>query len=172
MIAHFSKSLRERMLAAPIGTMLGIVLLLGLIPAFVMGGLYLKRGLGDVEVIDMELEGVEILKSLKPVENFVINPPEDAAARKKQASIAWQTVKTTMANHDHDHDEVMQSRVETKALAEKLRQIAAGVEGVDASAEYQQLITEVGDRSGLILDPALDTYYLMTITQKMQAIRS
>jgi hypothetical protein len=32
--------IRERMLGAPIGTMLGIILLLGLIPAFVMGGLY------------------------------------------------------------------------------------------------------------------------------------
>jgi methyl-accepting chemotaxis protein len=162
MLTQFYSNLRDRMLAAPIGTMLGIVLLLGLIPAFVMGGLYVQRGLGDVEVIDMELEGVKILKELKPVENFIINPPSDPDARKKQAAFAWQKVKSTMS--EHGHDEMMQSSDETKALIDKLRQVAVGVEGVEASVEYSRLITEIGDRSGLILDPALDTYYLMTIT--------
>jgi methyl-accepting chemotaxis protein len=154
--------IREQMLAAPIGTTLGIILLLGLIPAFVMGGLYVQSGLGDVEVIDRELEGVEILERLKPAEAFVINPPTDPAQAKKQAGFAWQTVKSVMA--DHDHAGKMQARGETKELVEKLRQVIAGVEDVKAYRAYDTLVTRVGDQSGLILDPKLDTYYLMTIS--------
>jgi methyl-accepting chemotaxis protein len=162
MFSQLISNLRERMLAMPIGTMLGIILLLGLIPAFVMGGLYVQRGLGDVAVIDKELEGVEILQGLKPVEAFIINPPEDVDASRKQASIAWQRVKTVMA--DHNHTAVMDVRRETDDLLEKLRQMSVGVEGVNAYRAYDALVTKIGDKSGLILDLELDTYYLMTMT--------
>jgi methyl-accepting chemotaxis protein len=162
MIRGIYDRFRNRMLAAPIGTMLGIVLLLGLIPAFVMGGLYVSSGLADVEVIDRELEGVEILKELKSLETFGLNLPQDPDARKKQATLEWQKVKTIM--RDHGHNASMGSIEETAALEEKLRQVIAGVEDVNVSSAYDALITKVGDQSGLILDPELDTYYLMTIS--------
>jgi methyl-accepting chemotaxis protein len=150
------------MLGAPIGTILAIILVLGLVPAFVMGGLYVQRGLGDVQIIEKELEGVEILEGLKPVEAFVINPPADQELLKKEAGRAAQTVKSVMALHDHTGD--MDVRRETQDLIAKLKQISVGIENVKSYRAYDALVTKLGDQSGLILDPALDTYHLMTIS--------
>ncbi len=153
---------RERMLAAPIGSMLVIILVLGLIPAFVMGGLYVQRGLADLAVIDNEREGVEMLRELKPIESFLINEQLDPVQRKKDASKHWQTVKSLGSTHDHE--QLIQASEEIKNLQDKLRQIVVGEENVEAFAEYNALVRKIGDRSGLILDPELDTYYLMTIS--------
>jgi methyl-accepting chemotaxis protein len=154
--------LRERMLAAPIGTMLAIILVLGLIPAFVMGGLYVQRGLGDVEIIDKEREGVEMLRTLKPIENFLLALPDDRAQRQKEASRHWQSVKSLA--REHDHRELLGGAEHVESLQSELRMIAVGTEGVDGYPEYNSLVRKIGDKSGLILDPELDTYYLMTIS--------
>jgi methyl-accepting chemotaxis protein len=159
MMTRLYSALRTHMLAAPIGTMLGVILLLGLLPAFVMGGLYVKRGLGDVAIIDKELEGVELLREIKPVEAFVIDPPADAEARTKQAAKLWQDVRSA-TNH---HRGTIDVSADAEKLIENLRSIAAGVENVDAHRSYSTLVAAIGDQSGLILDPELDTYYLMTI---------
>jgi methyl-accepting chemotaxis protein len=154
--------LREKMLAAPIGTMLAIILILGLIPAFVMGGLYVQRGLGDVRIIDNEREGVEMLEDLKPIESFVIAPPEDLEQRKREANKHWETIQSLLG--EHEHAELMGGTDDAKKLQAKLRLIAVGNADVDAYPEYVTLLRKVGDNSGLILDPELDTFYLMTIS--------
>jgi methyl-accepting chemotaxis protein len=154
--------LRDRMLAAPIGRMLAIILILGLIPGVVMGGLYVQRGLADVTVIDNEREGVEMLETLKPVESFIIAPPQDAEQLKTQANKHWQTVKSMATVHDHatllgDIDDL-------RRLQDSLRLIAVGTENVDASSAYRTLVRKIGDKSGLVVDSQLDTYYLTTIS--------
>jgi methyl-accepting chemotaxis protein len=152
-------AVRNRLLAAPIGSMLAIILVLGLIPAIVMGGLYVQRGLGDVAVIDNEREGVELLSALKPIEEFVLTPPEDAEQRKKAAREHRQSLKSLV--EEHDHAALLGGATK---LQERLRAFANGNEGVDADAEFVALVRRIGDNSGLILDPELDTYYLMTIS--------
>jgi methyl-accepting chemotaxis protein len=160
MIMRGYQAFRGHMLAAPIGKMLGVILLLGLIPAFVMGGLYVERALGDVAVIDHELEGVALLTAIKPVEAFVITPPEDLETRKQAAARHWQSVRAVV---DWHKDEVDVS-VDAAKLIENLRNMAAGIDDIDAYGSYSALVTAIGDKSGLILDPQLDTYYLMTIS--------
>jgi methyl-accepting chemotaxis protein len=162
MLREFYTNLQGRMLAAPIGTMLGIVLLLGLIPAFVMGGLYVQRGLADVEVIDNELRGVTIFKQLKPLEEFVVEPAEDSDARRKEAADKAQQLQKIMAQPDYAT--IMQRHASGDELLKQLERISQGMTNSNALVAYQRLITAVGDQSGLILDPALDTYYLMTIS--------
>jgi methyl-accepting chemotaxis protein len=162
MLRNFYSNLQGRMLAAPIGTMLGIVLLLGLIPAFVMGGLYVQRGLADVEVIDDELRGVDILKQLKPIEEFVLAPPEDSDIRQKQAASHIQKLQQLMASPDYV--EVMQRYKQADGMLKQLQRIREGKNTPEAVIAYERLTKAVGDQSGLILDPKLDTYYLMTIS--------
>jgi methyl-accepting chemotaxis protein len=162
MLRRIYSSLQDRMLAAPIGSMLCIVLLLGLIPAFVMGGLYVQRGLGDVEVIDNELRGVAIFKQLKPLEEFVVEAAEDSDARRKDAADKAQQLQKIMA--ESDYATVMQRRNNGGELLKQLERISQGVPNSNALVAYRRLVTAVGDQSGLILDPALDTYYLMTIS--------
>jgi methyl-accepting chemotaxis protein len=164
MLTRIYGNLRNRMLAAPIGAMLGVVLILGLIPAFVMGSLYVKGGFADVEVIDKELDGVAVLKGLKPVEAFVVNPPDDATRRAQLAKEYQQTVRQAKLDHGHEHGEALNARNEFNQLEQRLSLIASGVDNVDARGAYDALVTKVGDESGLILDPVLDTYYLMTIS--------
>jgi methyl-accepting chemotaxis protein len=162
MISGFFNGLRERMLAAPIGAMLAIILILGLLPAFVMGGLYVQRGLGDVEIIDNEREGVEMLTKLKPVESFVISPPIDIEQRRKEANRHLGALTALL--DEHDHAALLGGSEFGAPLKEKLSLMASGTEDIVAYSEYESLIRKIGDKSGLILDPELDTYYLMTIS--------
>ncbi|MGL5839819.1 MAG: methyl-accepting chemotaxis protein [Sphingorhabdus sp.] len=150
------------MLAAPLGAMLAVILVLGLIPAIVMGGLYIKRGFADVAIIDKEYEGAETLAVLKPVETFVIDLPEDKERRIRLAKNLQQQVRA--ARLKHDHGATLLSKNEFALLERQLSLIAAGVDNVDAKGAYNSLVKNIGDQSGLILDPVLDTYYLMTIT--------
>jgi methyl-accepting chemotaxis protein len=150
------------MLAAPIGLMLGMVLILGLIPALVMGGLYVDRGRDDVEIIDRELVGVELLHALKPMEAFVIAQPTDEAERVAAAKKHLQTIKSL--KDTHNYSEAFALGREFEQLSRRLTLIAGGAENVDAAKMYETLIIRIGDKSGLILDPQLDTYYLMTIS--------
>jgi methyl-accepting chemotaxis protein len=159
---RFFSYLRHRMLAAPIGAMFAGVLVLGLIPAFVMGGLFVKRGLADVAVIESELRGIEVVKELKPLEAFVINPPDIDTQRSRWSNEYRQRLNNVRA--DNGNASRLKAEREFANLDQRLKLIANGVEGVDARTSYDALMKRIGNQSGLILDPELDTYYLMTIT--------
>ncbi len=162
MVNRIFNALRSRMLGAPIGAMLALILVLGLVPAIVMGGLYVQRGLADVAIIDDELTGVAMLSELKPVEAFVIDLPEDRAERTRLAKEHQQRVRSIRVRHAQTDRFAI--RNDFVLLERRLSLIMAGVDTVDAKGAYNTLVTRIGDKSGLILDPVLDTYYLMTIT--------
>ena len=75
--------LRVRLVGAPISLTLTVILLLGLVPALVMGSYFVRSGLADIAVAEREMEGVEVLRHIQPVDEFVTNMPADAAELKK-----------------------------------------------------------------------------------------
>jgi methyl-accepting chemotaxis protein len=153
---------REKLLAVPIGTVLAVILLLGLIPSFVMGGLYVEHGLSDIELLDKERKGVELVRQLKPVESFILDPAEDETTRKKQAAVNWTTVKS-LANDPYYAQEIG-DKAKWKSLQDALRGAMSGSDPAKIFRQYDQVLKQVGDASGLILDQQLDTYYLATIS--------
>ncbi len=161
MIRNIFYRVRERLSALPIGAMLGLILVLGLVPAFVMGWSYVNRGFADVAIIDKELEGVEVLQELKQIEAFVMAPPADPVQRMAQAKKMEQIV--SRIGMRHGHVEILNAKAAFKSMKTSLALVSAGQENVNIAASYNALVTRIGDQSGLILDPVLDSYYLMTI---------
>jgi methyl-accepting chemotaxis protein len=155
---------RAKLLGVSIGTMLAVILILGLLPAFVMGGLYVKNGLNDVAVIDKERKGVELVRKLKSVEDFLIAPHVDEDGHNNHASREAKKVKQ-IAN-DPYYAKLLGDGSKMLQLQRKLQAMSSGAETENAYRSYESVVKQIGDTSGLILDPELDTYYLMTISLK------
>lgn len=158
-LSLFSR-LRARLVGAPISLTLTVILLLGLVPALVMGSYFVRSGLADIEVAERELEGVEVLRHIQPVDAFVTNPPTDKAEFKKQAGTSWSALNRAM-KHD-GHAASLDSKKHFDAVLAKLRMNIDGFD-IDAQPSFDALVTRIGDQSGLILDPELESYYLMDI---------
>lgn len=152
--------LRSRLVGAPISLTLTVILLLGLVPALVMGSYFVRSGLADIEVADRELEGVEVLRNIQPLGHFVANAPEDKAERAKLASASWSILNRL--NKRDGHAQSLDSKKHVDALLAKLRMNIDGFES-DLRPAYDALVTRIGDQSGLILDPELESYYLMDL---------
>jgi methyl-accepting chemotaxis protein len=151
---------RSRLVGAPIGLSLSIVLLLGLIPAVLMGYYYAQSSLANITLAQRELEGVELLRHIQPVESFITNPPDSAADQKRGAVNAANTLQQAMRHGGHAAS--FDSNKHFEAVQGKLRMIASGFE-TDPRPSFDSLVTRIGDQSGLILDPELESYYLMDI---------
>jgi methyl-accepting chemotaxis protein len=153
-------TLRARLVGAPIGFTLTIILLLGLAPALVMGTYFVQGSLANIAIADHEIEGVEVLRKIQPVDHFVTNPPEDAAEVKRQAGESWNLLNRAMVYEGHANS--LESKKHVDAVLGRLRMKIDGFES-DARPPFDALVTRIGDQSGLILDPELESYYLMDI---------
>ncbi len=160
MVGTLIENMREKFLRLSIGATLSIILVLGLIPTLVMGEFFVSRSLQDVDVIKKEREGNEFLRHIQPVDNFITDMPSDPEIREEMAKKNWQLLSTSAAHDNHSAN--MASQLHVKAVLDKLRIIMAGDEA-DPRVAMDALITRIGDQSGLILDPELDSYYLMDI---------
>jgi methyl-accepting chemotaxis protein len=152
--------IRARLVGAPIGLTLTLILLLGLIPALVMGYYFVSASRQSIEVARQELHGVELLRQMEPVGHFIISPPVEPAAMKSKASAAWN--KLNRAKKYHRQADGSGSEKHFDAVLGKLQMVADGYEA-DPRPAYDALVTRIGDQSGLILDPELESYYLMDI---------
>jgi methyl-accepting chemotaxis protein len=152
--------LRSKFLSISIGWTLSLILLLGLIPALVMGSYFVSSGRQDIAIVESELQGVALLRDLQPVGKFFSGTATDPEAHKLAAAQALKQL-TKALNRDGVRFS-MNLEVTGKALEKQLGMIAQGMD-VNAELAYEKLITRIGDQSGLILDPQLDSYYLMDI---------
>jgi hypothetical protein len=72
--------LRSKFLSISIGWTLSLILLLGLIPALVMGTYFVSSGRQDIAVVESELQGVALLRDLQPVGKFFSDTATDPEA--------------------------------------------------------------------------------------------
>lgn len=159
MIRHIWANIRGRFLGLSIGWTLSIILLLGLIPSIVMGRYFVNSQQQGIEIAERELEGVELLRELQPVGQFIANPPGDEAIEFAAKKMLQQF--TSVMSHE-DHSASMDLQTHTKRMAAQLGMMAQGHD-MDGRPTFDALIKRIGDQSGLILDPELDSFYLMEI---------
>ncbi len=160
MLTHYFNAIRNRLVGAPIGATLTVILLLGLVPAIVMGSYFVQGNYEKIAVAEMELEGVEVLRHIQPVDNFVTNPPEDPQSLVKKAGESWNILNQVKRHSGHATN--LNSSQHFEAVQSKLRNIMSGYKS-DPRASFDALVTRIGDQSGLILDPELESYYLMDV---------
>jgi methyl-accepting chemotaxis protein len=152
--------IRVRVVGAPIGFTLSLILLFGLIPALVMGYYFVSGSRNSIEIARQELHGIKLLRQLEPVGHFIISPPVEPAAIKSKASAAWN--KLNRAKRFHGYANGSGTEKQFDAVLGKLQMLADGY-AADPRPTYDALVTRIGDQSGLILDPELESYYLMDI---------
>ncbi len=150
--------IRQKLLGLRFGLSLGLILFLGLVPALFSGSYYMDSAKQDIAVVAFEREGLAILRQLQAVDNFVLNQPADAEARKSGAAKAILALNKAISGHENSFG----IKGEVAQLLRRLQLIATG-DDVSATMQMDALILKIGDQSGLILDPQLETYYLMDI---------
>jgi methyl-accepting chemotaxis protein len=151
---------RARLVGGPIGFSLTLILVLGIIPALLMGYFYLGASQQSIEIARKEMQGVALLRQMEPVGHFIVSPPVQEQAVPAKAAAAW--TKLNRAKKAGDHARTFESEKHFDAVLGKLQMLADGYKA-DPRPAYDALVTRVGDQSGLILDPELESYYLMDI---------
>ena len=156
----FLSRARSRLVGAPIGFSLSIILLLGLVPALVMGVYFVQARQASIEIMDRELKGIELLRRLEPVGHYIISPPIEKQAIKSKAATAWNRLNRAM--RDQGSASQLDSKKHFSAVLGKLQMVADGYES-DPRPAYDALITRISDQSGLVLSTEIENYYLMDI---------
>lgn len=155
MLIKLTHSLRSKFLGISIGWTLSIILVLGLLPVLVMGNYYVTEESSHINNFDKELQGVRLLRAIRPVGEFAAKPSEDLDVRRGQAKKALgqlQSALNTYQDIDIGND--------AKLLTTRLKLMSDGID-VEPLPAYDALVYTIGDKSGLILDSKLDSYYLM-----------
>ncbi len=158
MIKHLWVNIRGRFLGLSIGWTLSIILLLGMVPSIVMGRYFVTAQHQGIEIADHELEGMELLREIQPVGHLIASPPIDQSEKQASAKKALLQFRKAMAHGDHAANLALKTHA--KRLEAQLGLLSQGHE-VDARNTFDALVKRIGDQSGLILDPELDSYYMM-----------
>jgi methyl-accepting chemotaxis protein len=141
----------------PIAWMLAMVLALGLIPAVVLGGLFVNQSFKDIRFAEREVEGLDYLHALWPGYTLATDPRGIEAMQRRAHAIQPEFLNAaTQFDDDFGTHEEARAVASSLALAQRTGKMIGG----DATGK---LMTKIGDKSNLILDPDLDTYYLMDI---------
>lgn len=135
----------------PLPVMLSLLLMLGLVPAGLLGKLFVEQSMKDVEFAEREIAG---LQYLRPSWTAYEKASRAALAAPERADLG-RSLNAAGTGRD--------ALFGTAALARNAgRSLATGTPA-QAQQDLGALITAIGDKSNLILDPDLDTYYLMDI---------
>jgi diguanylate cyclase (GGDEF)-like protein len=127
-----------------------IVVGLLLIPIGLLGWLFVHKSYSDVRFAQKELVGTEYLRAIFPIYGKLVNGEVPTSAQIKLLQNA-------------------RSKFDAKLRTEKLSTEFEGEVNVSlinfsrAKNSARNLISAIGDQSNLILDPDLDTYYLMDV---------
>jgi methyl-accepting chemotaxis protein len=158
MIRNIWVNIRGRLFGISLGWTLSIILILGLVPSVVMGQYFVTAKQQSIEVAERELEGMELLREIQPVGQFIATPPLDQSEKQTAVKKALSHFRQAMAHGNHAENLAVQTHA--KRLEAQLGLMSQGHE-IDARNTFDALVKRIGDQSGLILDPELDSYYLM-----------
>jgi diguanylate cyclase (GGDEF)-like protein len=128
----------------PFQLVAAIVLLL--IPIGLFGWLFIKQSNKDIAFAKKEIAGVQYLEALMPVYHAIA---ENRRPTRQQVDVF------IMASSRFDR--VMNTQSQSARLLFDLNKSSLG----PTKSAARALITRIGDQSNLILDPDLDSYYMM-----------
>lgn len=157
MIRHATQPFQTLLRRTPLAWMLALLLALGLIPAALFGSMFVQQSQKDIRFAQHEVAGLKYLKALWPAYTLTTDPRDSDAVHRRARQIAPALVAAAL-----EYDTMMSSAPQSKPVLDDLR--TAATEGRAGSRKTAgTLMTRIGDQSNLILDPDLDTYYLMDI---------
>lgn len=144
--------------------LIGIALLF-LVPIALQIGLFIDQSRKDITFADKEVDGVVYLRAAWPVLHTLAAAANDSALRPSSRIGSAPSLDAAAATYDAAMTSEQASRDLRRALA------AAGWPEKPLAADKAEaaitaargLINKVGDGSNLILDPDLDSYYVMDV---------
>ena len=134
--------------------------------------LYISQVQARIEFTDRELRGTAYLRPLVELQAILREAP--SAETEARAAAAWSALERVQEQHGTTLQFTPvglakrgRRGLEPQAMRErweKVRREPVDVELQKLDADFGRMITHAGDLSNLILDPDLDTYYLMDVT--------
>lgn len=126
---------------------LALVVGLLLLPICILGYLFVMQAQKDIAFARKEIAGVRYLEAVMPLfEALALGTSASDLSQFEGAAAAY--------------DPMMKSQRHSKALLEALQGASPQAKALDT---VRDLFVQVGDQSNLILDPDLDSYYLMDL---------
>ncbi|MFC4291734.1 methyl-accepting chemotaxis protein [Sphingorhabdus arenilitoris] len=150
-------AVRAKFLGLSIGWTLSLILLLGLIPALVMGNYFVADKMVETDSVERELIGLDLLRQIQPVDQMIAHSSEDTGLRAAEAKKAHATLKRIV-----DEGATVQRLNSVKTADAVLRVLDAMKNGIDTDGrrEMDNFIRRIGNQSGLLLDSEIDSRYL------------
>ena len=128
-----------------------LVIALLLIPILLLGWLFIEQSDKDIAFAKKELSGLDYIGTIFPILTKTDESPE-----------IWLSLSDNFIAKRSEYDPVFGSG-QVSANVIRLLQ-AKETQSSDLMNALQSMISHVGDQSNLILDPDLDSYYLMDST--------
>jgi methyl-accepting chemotaxis protein len=144
--------------------LIGISILF-LVPIALQLYLFVEQSRKDITFSDKEVSGVGYLRETWPILHALAAAVADPTLRPSAKSVP--NLDAAAKKYDGEMGSEAASRDLAKALAAvgwPNAAIGPGEKGDAAIAAARTLINKIGDASNLILDPDLDSYYVMDIT--------
>lgn len=137
---------------------LALLVLLFLAPICVQVIIFINRAQKDIDFAAKERAGLAYLNAIHPILDSVASSLATASPVAEGKALAGRVDKAA-----EQFGKDIASTHEAKRLATVLGQPATANKVEDAAEALSSLITTIGDASNLILDPDLDSYYVMDI---------
>jgi methyl-accepting chemotaxis protein len=129
-----------------------------LIPQIFQVNVIVRRAQTDIDFSAKEQIGSDYFKVLWPVRS-AIDRAKAELAPVAAASLKIDEVKALFARHG----DALDSSADEKAFLDAASKAATPADAISVGERLAGLMTRAGDKSNLILDPDLDTYYLMSL---------
>ena len=133
--------------------------------------LYVSQVQARIEFTDRELRGTAYLRPLVELQAILQEGPSPQADAR--AAAAWSELERVQAEHGTALEFTPvglgkrgRNGLEARMMRERwetLRRVPSEAESRKLDTDFGRMITHAGDLSNLILDPDLDTYYLMDV---------
>jgi methyl-accepting chemotaxis protein len=137
-----------------------VIVALFMLPIGLLVGLFVQQSFKDISFATKERDGGTYLRAVWPVLHTLVRASNGAAAA-PDAKIAG-SLTDMAARYDADMDTAKTAKALTDALG-KIGKVSRDDASLAAIAAARALIGKVGDGSNLILDPDLDSYYVMDV---------
>jgi methyl-accepting chemotaxis protein len=141
----------------PLAWTMSLLLVLGLVPAAFLGTFFVKQSLHDIAFTKLERDGLRYLHAAWPAYTMATDA-KTADTAIKRARMVRPKLESAAQALDGSLSSAHESDIVLRALRHAEQTGDAG-----APTGIGALISRIGDQSNLVLDPELDTYYLMTI---------
>ncbi len=129
-----------------------------LVPQAIQIGVIMRRAQADISFSAKELVGSTYFSALWPLQSAI-----DKALARQESLSGKDALLLALRGRQAAHDSELETAKESAAVLSAVEAARSTADLPAASRAVAALMVKVGDKSNLILDPDLDTYYLMSL---------